>query len=89
MSIRGKVKKREEKKEGQQKQYTSTLGSCNEDRHGILYWRARVRLFARVSFITQSPPSVTPLGDLYGSSSRKFVSFCAGASGGKTSRWVC
>jgi len=41
------------------------------------------RLFAHVSLITQSPPLVPPLGDLYGNSSRKFMIFCAGASGGE------
>jgi len=48
-----------------------------------------VRLFAHVSFIAQSPPSVTPLGDFYGDSSRKFMNFCTGASGGEDAAMGC
>jgi len=84
---RGKEKGKKKKKEGKQKCIT-TLGSHNEnDRLGILWWWAHTRLFAGVSFVAQSLPSVTPLGDLYGAS-RKFVIFCAGASGGKALRGV-
>ena len=36
---------------------------------------------ANVSFIAQPPPSVTPLGDLYGDCSRRFVIFCTRGGG--------
>jgi len=55
--IEMKKRKRENKKG------ITTLGTCNDDdRCDILWWRASTRLFAGVSFVAQSPPSVTLLG---------------------------
>ena len=63
-------KEKRSKERGTTKRGTTALGSRNDDdRHGILWWWACARTFAHVSFITQSPPLVTPGGDLCGSSS--------------------
>jgi len=68
MSIRGRGKEKEEKKEKKRKSKNkkgiTTLGSCDaNDRSGIFWWWACTRLFAGVSFVAQSLPLVTPLGD--------------------------
>jgi len=70
MSVRGWVKERERKEWGNNKKGITTLGSCGDDNRCCILWPT---LFAHVSFITRSPPLVTPLGDLYGKSSRKFL----------------
>jgi len=77
---RGKVKRRKEK--GATKRGVSTLVSHDDTRQDILWWRAHAGSLHMCLF-TQSPPLVTPLGDLYGNSSRKFMILCAGASGGE------
>ena len=80
---KGKRRKRDNKKG------ITTLGfGDDDDRNVIRCWRVCAMLFARVSFVTQSLPLVTPLGALYGNSSRKFMIFCAGTSGGQMSQWV-
>jgi len=48
----------------------------------ILFRQAHAQFFAGVSVIVQSPPPVTPLEDLYGACSRRFVIFCTGTSEG-------
>jgi len=48
----------------------------------ILWWSVQTWLFVAVIFIVSLLPSVTPLEDLHGACSGKFVIFCIGASEG-------
>ena len=80
---REKKKKRRKKEGGRGKKSLTTLGSQDDDEDRCGNSQARARLFAGLSFVTQPPPSVTSLGVLRGTCSRKFVIFCAGQWGGR------
>ena len=79
---KGKRIKEKKERKGKKKVLLSQDPVMTMTGVAILWWWEHTQLFAGVSFIVQSPPSVTPLENIYVTYSRRFMIFCTGTSGG-------